>query len=81
MPKPNFSDAEFEQIKSMAHELKAKIENFFLEDYNESNMAEIKALRKGLEAMGLVVTIDYNLDVVTTKLTVDVTLWWPKEVN
>lgn len=81
MPKPQFSEEEFEEIKTLAHELKEKIEKHFSEDYSEFNIAGIKALRKSLEAKGLVVTIDFNLDVLTTKITADVSLWWPKEVN
>ena len=73
--------AEFEEIKRMTYELKEKIESYFLLEYNELVVAEIKALRQCLEDKGFIVMIDYNVDVVTTKLTADVSLWWPKDVN
>lgn len=79
MPKPQFSEAEFEEIKKITYALKEKIEQHFLEDYNEVIIAEIKALRKSLEDKGFIVSIDYNIDATTTNLTADVTLWWPNE--
>ena len=74
-PKPKFSEAEFEKIKSMVHELKEKIDNTFLEESDEMNIAEIKALREGLEKMGFVVAIHCKLDAVSLKLDAKVTLW------
>ena len=79
--KPKFSDKEMEKIKAIANEMQEKIESSFLDESNEAKIAEVKALRKSLEEMGIAVTIKYNLDAVALKLHAEVTLWQAKVLN
>lgn len=81
MAKPQFTDEELEKIKTIVNELKDKIDSTFLLPPDETNIAEIKALREALELMGFTVTVKYNFDVVNMTLDSEVKLWWPKEVN
>lgn len=81
MSRRQFSDKEWKEIKKTAYALKAKIDSTFLEEPNETNIAEIKALRASLEAKGFTVTVKYNFDAVNMTLDVEVMLWLPKEVN
>lgn len=76
-----FSEAEKQKIKAMALELKAKIDKTFLEKYDEVNMAEVKALREGLEKMGFRVEVEFNMDVAKMKLNSEVTLWLDEQLN
>ena len=81
MPHKVLTEAEKDEARQLAVELKKIVDKNFLEPPKPEAHEKLQGIRRRLEELGFNLTLDYNLDPQTSALDSAVTLWLPKQIH